>query len=139
MKNTKHEIAKEIADNIIGSLEYQCGAQEGALLALEKIEEQPRKVDLLTIMTKFGAFHQLKKLSEEVYEFQEATLRFLHKGVQKAAITEEMADVLVVLSQFRELFGITDDELRKIMCEKVDRTLARQQWRTTEKPVTQQA
>ena len=137
---TNEEKAKEIT--CVLSEQDSLIAQKMLLQMAEWKDEQcslPSKEDLLTIMTKFGAFNQLKKLSEEVYEFQEATLRFLHKGIQKAAITEEMADVLVVLSQFRELFGITEDELRKIMCEKVDRTLARQQWRITEKPVTQQA
>jgi len=40
-------------------------------------------------------------------------------------IAEELADVMVMLKQFQHYYGISDEEIEKIMKEKVDRQIKR--------------
>lgn len=83
------------------------------------------KEDLLKIFDHFGTKVQQKKLNEEVFEFQEAI--FMDDGTLKSLkhITEEMADVLVLLSQFKADFEISDKDLDEMIKNKVQRTLGR--------------
>ena len=41
---TNEEKAREISDNILGSLEYQCGAEEGALKMAQWKDKQLKEV-----------------------------------------------------------------------------------------------
>ena len=75
---------------------------------------------LFKIFSHFGLRKQLKKLSEECYELIEAML-----DNDKEHIIEEIADVQVLLNQFKELYKIYDDEIVEIMEHKIDRTLDR--------------
>ena len=73
------------------------------------------------IINYYGINAQLKKLTEEVYEFEEAVL----EKHNKEHITEEIADILVILQQFKEKYNIDLTEINKIMKHKVDRQLKR--------------
>lgn len=73
------------------------------------------------IINHYGINAQLKKLSEEVYEFEEAVL----EKHDKEHITEEIADIFVILQQFKEKYNIEEAEINKVMKYKVDRQLRR--------------
>lgn len=75
----------------------------------------------LKIINNYGVNAQLKKLNEEVYEFEEAVL----EKHDKEHITEEIADILVILQQFKEKYNIDLTEINKVMKQKVDRQLRR--------------
>lgn len=77
--------------------------------------------DYKKIIQYYGVNAQLKKLSEEVYEFEEAVL----EKHNKEHITEEIADIFVILQQFKEKYNIDLTEINKVMKHKVDRQIRR--------------
>lgn len=90
--------------------------------------------DLLKIINHYEVLKQLKYLQSEIFEFNEAVIRCenIPSGIVKYIkehyiedITEEMADVEVMLLQFKEYYHIDGKEILKIMKEKIDRQLER--------------
>lgn len=93
--------------------------------------------DLLEIIEHFDINNQQRKLQEEVFELNEAiTTHELKKSVEyeiplteivgtKEHITEEIADVMVMLEQFKLYYNIENMEIAKIMKNKINRTLER--------------
>ena len=91
------------------------------------------KEDLLKIIGKYGTSHQLKKLSEEIFEFQEAvTTHELKKSVEyeiplteiigtKEHLIEEFADVCVVLEQFKAYYDLDNEKIIETMKYKIER------------------
>ena len=75
---------------------------------------------LLTIFNTYGKSHQVSKLLEEVGEFIETVM-----NEDKENMVKEIADVMVLLKQFQYYYGITDEEIIKVMKEKIDRQLER--------------
>lgn len=91
---------------------------------------------LLKIINNYGVLKQLKYFQGEVFELNEAIIDYdLSKelsGFNKEAdnelkehIAEEIADVIVMLEQFRLYFGIDEKDIIKIKWEKVERQLER--------------
>lgn len=76
---------------------------------------------LLDIIMHFGINAQQRKLQEEIFELQEV----ITKNDNLDSIKEELADCFVVLNQIKEYYNIQDEELRKVMNEKVERTITR--------------
>ena len=93
------------------------------------------KEDLLKIIEHFGIRNQLKKFNEECYELEEAILDYQTEIAYfdedamtlsiKRHIAEEIADVMLLLEQFKTYYGITSEEITKLFWNKVDRTLQR--------------
>lgn len=95
------------------------------------------KKDLLKIFEHFGVNNQQRKLQEEVFELQEIIRDFefskdkfpkQHKICEKQFkehITEEIADVMLLLEQFKLHYDITSEEITNIFWNKVARTLER--------------
>ena len=93
------------------------------------------KEDLLKIINNYGISNQLKKLSEEVFELQEAIIdaeynRYvgvIRKPGEKAIehIEEEYADVCVVLEQFKAYYDLDNNKIIEIMKKKINRQLER--------------
>ena len=90
---------------------------------------------LLQIINHYRVMPQLKYFQSEVFELVEAVInRELHwnydteiqdiKPLDKH-IAEEIADCMVMLKQFQYYYGITDEEILKVMKEKIDRQLER--------------
>lgn len=77
--------------------------------------------DYKKIIEHYGVNAQLKQLNEEVYEFEEAVL----EKHNKEHITEEIADVFVILSQFIIKFDLDEDKIMEIMEQKVNRQIKR--------------
>lgn len=82
--------------------------------------------DLLKIIEHFGINNQQRKLQEEVFELQEAITIFQQGGNLKFDdIEEEIADVMILLKQFQHYYEINRENIRKIMKNKIKRTLER--------------
>ena len=92
---------------------------------------------LLEIINHYGVNNQQRKLEEEVFELQEIIRDYefskdnfpkQHKICEKQFkehIAEEIADVTVMLLQFKEYYHIDGNDILKIMNEKIDRQLER--------------
>ncbi len=74
--------------------------------------------ELLEIIKHYGLKAQLKKFNEEVYELLESIIQ----KDNKEHITEEYADVVLVLSQIGLYLNIDPNEVDKIVDYKVKRT-----------------
>lgn len=93
------------------------------------------KEKLLKIINTYGVNNQQRKLAEEVFELHEAIIDAEHNRyvgiVRKPCdsciehIAEEIADVLVMLEQFKLYYGISSEDITKIFWEKVDRQIKR--------------
>lgn len=94
------------------------------MIKKDKIEE---------IYYKHGVSNQLKKLSEEIYELQEAVKDFnsarkLNKTMDssyKEHIEEEFSDVILLLTQIKLVYNLDNDNLRKWFDFKLKRQIAR--------------
>ena len=95
------------------------------------------KDKLLEIINHYGIYKQLKYIHSEYFELDEAIIdaeKFKPKSFTQLNInledyinhvTEELADVMVMLKQFQYYYEISDEEIEKIMQKKVDRQLER--------------
>lgn len=90
---------------------------------------------LLKIISFYGINHQQRKLQEEVFELNEAIINAENNrlvGISRNPselaikhIAEEIADVEVMLLQFKEYYHIDGNDILKIMNKKIDRQLKR--------------
>ena len=84
---------------------------------------------LLKIINHYGVKEQLKYIHSEYYELDEAILSAeCYKEMtlgDKIHITEEIADVLVMLEQFRLYYNISIESVKEIAKYKINRQLER--------------
>lgn len=107
------------------------------------------KKDLIKIMDYYGINKQLKYMQSEVFELNEAVIRYqehLRNPIdvllnalepafalignrkqedQLADVKGEIADVMVMLRQIQYKYNIKDDEIIEIMKQKISRQLER--------------
>lgn len=94
------------------------------------------KNKLLKIIEHYGVLPQLKYFQSEVFELNEAiiTREIDWKIIDTTAkdierdeehIAEEIADVMVMLEQFRYYYDIKNETIERIMEEKIERQLKR--------------
>lgn len=93
------------------------------------------KNKLLEIINHYGVIPQLKYFQSEVFELTEAILDTQHENNINIAkvpskkhldhIAEEIADVLVMLEQFRIYYGIDLAEVKRIGKYKINRQMER--------------
>ena len=91
------------------------------------------KTDLLKIISHYGVNAQQRQLAEEVFELQEAIIEYENSGCYDEEdsvefinhIAEEIADVMVLLNQFKEHYDITNEFILILMRANVDRQLER--------------
>ena len=96
------------------------------------------KEKLLKIINHYGVIPQLKYFQSEVFELNEAIMILEHYEEyandqdyqttlkrQKEHIAEEIADVMVMLEQFKNYYEISSEEITEIFWNKVDRQLER--------------
>ena len=91
------------------------------------------KEDLLKIINTYGVLHQLKYFQSEVFELNEAIINYEYDCLEydevernlKKHIAEEIADVMVMLEQFKNYYGISSEEITEIFWYKVNRQLDR--------------
>lgn len=89
---------------------------------------------LLKNINHYGVDTEKRKLNEECYELIEAITEYryveIYKGspaekYHKEHIIEEIADVQVLLNQFKLYYGISDEEVKNVMIEKIERQMER--------------
>ena len=83
------------------------------------------KEKLLKIFEKHGASEQLKKLSEEVFELQEALINYILGVCEKECVEFEFADVMVLLNQIMYTFKLNPKNIQEIQISKIDRQCKR--------------
>lgn len=76
----------------------------------------------------YGKESQTIVAIEELSELQKELTKALRGKGSYVHITEEIADVMVMINQLRILYGISDSELMKVFDEKVERTLERMKY-----------
>lgn len=90
--------------------------------------------DLLEIINNYGVNNQLKKLSEEVFEFQQAVIEYDDEEYKfyenigntlKEHVEEEYADCMVLMEQFKNYYKLDKNRINKIMKEKAERQIER--------------
>ena len=89
--------------------------------------------DLLKIINHYGVLHQLKYFQTEVFELNEAIIEREYdeyvgdnfKDELKEHITEEIADVMVMLDQFICYYDIDVKDVIDIKHQKINRQLER--------------
>ena len=88
----------------------------------------------LEIINHYGISTQLKYIHTEYYELDEAILNEINddeiyyeqvEEYHKKHIAEEIADIMVMLNQFKAYYGIDDKEIESIMNKKIERQLER--------------
>lgn len=91
---------------------------------------------VLKIIRRYGLRHQLRKLTEEVFELHEAITEYEMyrrsalpslsvENKYKKHIEEEFADVLVLLSQIKHYYNLDSEKIKEIMDYKINRQLDR--------------
>lgn len=91
------------------------------------------KEDLLKIIKHYGINVQQRQLAEEVFELQEAIIEYENSGCYDEEdsvefinhIAEEIADVMIMLNQFKAYYGIPNETILVFMRGKVNRQLER--------------
>lgn len=91
------------------------------------------KEELLKIINCYGVIPQLKYFQSEVFELNEAIIKyetlkdyyFKNTNFLREHITEEIADVLVMLRQFQFYYEVSDEEIERVMKFKINRQLER--------------
>lgn len=88
------------------------------------------KKDLLKIINHYGVDVEQRKLAEEVFELQEAITAYEndYEGLYTYGtehIAEEIADVLVILNQFKLYYDVPSEFILVLMRGKVNRQLER--------------
>lgn len=88
------------------------------------------KEKLLKIIEHYGLMPQLKYIHSEYFELDEIIISYEESGnslsdYYKEHITEEIADVMVMLKQFQYYYGIEDKQVEDVMQYKIDRQLDR--------------
>lgn len=73
----------------------------------------------------YGHESQKMMLLEEMAELQKEICKEFRGELNKDAITEEVADVLIMLEQVQMMYDISDIRLREITSEKLVRQLRR--------------
>ena len=85
------------------------------------MEEQAKR-----IIWHYGLIPQLKYMQSEIFESSDPVLDYYHNYEESVDhIEEEFADVLVMLLQIKEYFGLDEKDLKEIMQQKIDRQLKR--------------
>ena len=89
---------------------------------------------LLEIINHYGVMPQLKYFQSEIFELNEAIIQYENcdfieyenvEGNYLNNIAEEIADVEVMLLQFKEYYHIDGKQILEIMNNKIDRQLER--------------
>lgn len=81
-------------------------------------------IDIWKIIAHYGYTHQKEKAIEELGELQQALARDLQGNGDRANIAEEIADVLIMLSQLELIYGLAP-EVNLAVRDKLGRTVER--------------
>lgn len=81
----------------------------------------------LEIIVHYQPRPQIKYMYTELSELQEAIIEYEHNIRQEKLdhIKEEIADVQLMLNQFKRYYDVSDEDIKRVMNEKADRQLKR--------------
>lgn len=85
---------------------------------------------LKQIINHYGIMKQLKYIHSEYFELDEAIMKYENNSFNSIEfaidhIAEEIADVMVMLEQFRLYYDIPSMQITEIMQQKIERQLKR--------------
>lgn len=85
------------------------------------------KEDLLKIIQHYGVNAQQRQFAEEVFELQEAITQYEEprRYCSTEHIAEKIADVMIMLNQFKAYYEIPNETILVFMRGKVNRQLER--------------
>lgn len=86
------------------------------------IDDNEICIDLWKIIAHYGYSNQKKKAIEELGELTQALSKDLQYETNRDHISEEMADVMIMLNQLMLIYGNRGEIVRHIM-EKLERTI----------------
>lgn len=89
---------------------------------MKKYKDMNKKLN--KIFGNYGWVNQRRKLAEEQYELQEVLIEEIRYGYSKELISE-IADNYVLIKQFMNECGITDEDVLEEANRKIDRQLER--------------
>lgn len=84
-----------------------------------------QKEQLQEIINNYGHESRKAMLFEEMAELQKEVCKELRGKGDIQHITEEMADVNIMLQQMQLIYGITDEQVEQVVQKKIERTLDR--------------
>lgn len=122
MKNEKCCICGK--ETLNGYGEMATSKQFTLIKACPKCIQNKKEIQKLcktkAIFEHFGKMKQIEKIKEEMFELAQAI-----ESNNKENIIEEMADVIVLMQQFRLLHEISVDEIIEMHDFKINRTIER--------------
>lgn len=79
------------------------------------------------IFNHFGYKNQVLKINEESKELQEALIESYKEPTKQNIehVAEEIADVMVVIQQFKQHFKLSDNKIKELVDYKIQRTVNR--------------
>lgn len=81
---------------------------------------------ILKIINNYGVMNQLKYFQSEVFELNEAIIKYENRDTtNKKFIIDELADVLMMLEQFRLFYDISIEDIKSVFKFKVNRQIER--------------
>lgn len=93
---------------------------------------EERKEKELKIISHYGVMSQLKYFQSEVFELNEAIIYNRYDTTEDRNsesnidnIANEIADVMMMIGQFKEYHKISDEQIQKYIDFKIERQLAR--------------
>ena len=84
------------------------GVEPGDLLGTTKEVEPVAILELIICM-------------EELAELQKEVSKYARGRSNKAAVIEEIADIIISLDKLKEIIGIMNNEIQEVLAEKIDR------------------
>ena len=83
------------------------------------------KENAITIIRHYGLRNQIRKFAEEAFELQEALIMAASGHGYISNVTEEIADVEVLLAQIKQLYNINQKTIDEIADYKIARQIER--------------
>lgn len=88
-------------------------------------QQEEVKMDDINVMKSaidnYGPRLQTVVAIEELSELQKELTKFLRGGGNKKNLTEEMADVLIMVTQLQLIYHVGDEDIREVMDYKLKR------------------
>lgn len=99
----------------------KCGQETAAEQLLKDPQTSVIQKIIDQVIRKFGADYQLNIAIEEMSELTKEITKMKRSKGNIKAVTEEIADVYIMLMQVKQIYGIDDAQIEKIMTKKLER------------------
>ena len=106
--NIERGIKTNISCDLLMKVCEALGVEPGDLLGTTKEVEPVAILELIICM-------------EELAELQKEVSKYARGRSNKAAVIEEIADIIISLDKLKEIIGIMNNEIQEVLAEKIDR------------------